>query len=118
MLPDSFGSSSPTPRGSESTALAAVAVFGAIIASFLPGLIIALVKKDDPFVAYHAWGSCFFSLITTVIAIVSIITIIGPLVVGLATLVILILAGVKAVQGQTYKWPIVDGWARKAAGIN
>ena len=73
-------------------------------------LIIYLVKKDDSqFVAYHAKESLNFQITLFVIVIILVITIIGILllwVVGLLSLVLVIVATIRASEGKLYRYPI------------
>lgn len=84
---------------------------GTIFFGFIPGLILYLVKKDEPFVFEHAkealnWSiTCF---IASVIAAVLTVIIIGALllpVIMLCNLIFCILGAVAASKGDQYKVP-------------
>ena len=80
-----------------------------LVAGFLAPLIIWLVKKDDSsFVAAHAKESLNFQITCTIICIVLFITLIGILliwVVGIAALILVIMASIKANEGKLYRYP-------------
>jgi uncharacterized Tic20 family protein len=76
---------------------------------FLAPLIIYLIKKDESsFVTSHAKESLNFQITIFIIIAVLFITIIGILlvwIVGFITLVLVIMATVKASEGKLYKYP-------------
>ncbi len=110
--------------GENSTGWAALAHLSALIASlvglaFIGPLIVYLVKKDDPFVRRHAAEALNFNLSVLIYAIVGgivlfflILVIVGlfliPLAIaaGIAWLVLVIIAGVKASRGEEYRYPL------------
>jgi uncharacterized Tic20 family protein len=75
----------------------------------LAPLIIYIIKKDESkFVAFHAKESLNFQITLMIIVIGLMITIVGLLVVwivGIAALVFVIIATVKASEGKLYKYP-------------
>ena len=80
-----------------------------IIFPFLAPLIIYLIKKDDSkFVEHHAKESLNFQITVVLIVIILFITIIGILlvwIVGIASLVLVIVATIKASDGKLYRYP-------------
>ena len=76
---------------------------------FLAPLIIYLIKKDESsFVASHAKESLNFQITVFIIVVVLFITIIGILlvwIVGFVTLILVIMATIKASEGKLYKYP-------------
>ena len=80
-----------------------------IVSSFLAPLIIYLIKKDESvFVAAHAKESLNFQITVFLISILLFITIIGILLlwlVGIITLVLVIVAALKASEGKLYRYP-------------
>lgn len=76
---------------------------------FIAPLIIYLVKKDQSsFVTAHARESLNFQISVFLIAIILIITVIGILllwVLGILTLVLVIMATIKASEGKLYRYP-------------
>jgi len=80
-----------------------------LVAPILAPLIIYLIKKDESrFVAYHARESLNFQITVCVIAIILVITLIGILLlwfVGIISLVLVIVATVRASEGKLYKYP-------------
>ncbi len=80
-----------------------------IISSFIAPLIIYLIKKDESeFVAYHAKESLNFQITVVIVSILLFISVIGILllwVVGILTLVLVIVAGIRASEGKLYRYP-------------
>jgi len=113
----SFISGTPMPTQDEKT-MALLAHMGTILANFVGlgfavPLVLMLTKgKESSFVRAHAVESLNFQITAFIVAAISAITIcigIGfillPLV-GLAALVFSIIAGLKANEGQLYKYPV------------
>jgi uncharacterized Tic20 family protein len=86
---------------------------------FVGPLVVYLVKKDDPFVRRHAAEALNFNLSVTLYAIVGgfvmvilIIFLVGLLLIplaiaaGVAWFVLVIVAGVKANNGEDYRYPL------------
>jgi uncharacterized Tic20 family protein len=86
---------------------------------FIGPLVIYLVKKDDPFVRAHASEALNFNLSVMLYGVVLfvgglllLIVVVGIIVwllfipLGIAWIVLLILAAVKAGQGQPYRYPL------------
>lgn len=83
------------------------------VAGFVPPLIIYLLKKDEsPFVRAHAAESLNFQIslaIYIIGACILILLVIGVFLligIGMAAFVLVILATVKASEGQDYKYPM------------
>lgn len=80
-----------------------------LVAALLAPLIIYIVKKDESkFVEAHAKESFNFQLTVILICIGLFITVIGILllwVVGLLSLVLVIVATIRASEGKLYKYP-------------
>jgi uncharacterized Tic20 family protein len=98
------------PTSDEKT-MAILAHILTLVAPILAPLIIYLVKKDDSqFVAYHAKESLNFQ-ITLIIAVLGLlITVIGsPLIifVAIAGMVLVVIATIRASEGNLYKMIIV-----------
>ena len=113
MQENSFLGKDSTPEivpTSDEKTLALLAHILTFVAPILAPLIIYLVKKDDSqFVAYHAKESLNFQITLFVIVIILVITIIGILllwVVGLLSLVLVIVATIRASEGKLYRYPI------------
>lgn len=96
------------PTSDEKT-LAILSHILTLVAPILAPLIIYLIKKDESkFVTFHAKESLNFQITVMIIVIGLVITIIGILVawiVGLAALVFVIMATIKASEGKLYKYP-------------
>ena len=79
------------------------------IAPILAPLIIWLIKKDESaFIAYHAKESLNFQITVVIVCLILVISIIGLVVVwlvGIFSLILVILASLKASEGKLYKYP-------------
>ncbi|MEJ7679881.1 MAG: DUF4870 domain-containing protein [Segetibacter sp.] len=112
MIQDSYlGSdiqSDYTPTSDERN-LAILSHILTVVASIFAPLIIYLLKKDESkYVSFHAKESLNFQITMMIIIIGLFITIIGILVawiVGIAALVFVIIATIKASEGKLYKYP-------------
>ena len=103
MLPDY------TPTSDEKT-LALLAHILTFVAPILAPLIIYIIKKDEsPFVAYHAKESLNFQITIFIIIIGLLITLIGIIVlgwlVGIISVVLVVVATIRASEGKLYKYP-------------
>lgn len=80
-----------------------------LVAPILAPLIIYLIKKDESrYVSFHSKESLNFQITVMLIVIGLFITIVGIFVVwivGLAALVLVIIATIKASEGKLYKYP-------------
>src|SRR3954469_14432457 len=81
-----------------------------LVAAFLAPLIIYIVKKDESaFVASHAKESLNFQITIFLVIIILCITIVGILLVwfvAVASLVLVIIATIRASEGKLYRYPI------------
>ena len=96
------------------------ALIGLVVGfGFIGPLVVYLVRKDDPYVRAHAAEALNFNLSVLIYAIVggvvlviSILLIFGLLLIpfaiaaGVAWIVLVVLAGVKASRGETYRYPL------------
>jgi uncharacterized membrane protein len=129
--PPNFESSSNSVAGKSSTGLDAnVAALLAYLFSWVSGLILLVVEKENRFVRFHAMQSvllgaaallCFFALsvMTSMMAFVSvtlaaIFSMLGSLI-GLAFFAITIVCMIKAYQSQQFRLPIIGDLAAKNA---
>ncbi len=93
---------------------AVVAYFFGIIG----GILVYLIKKDDPYVKFHAVQSILFNIAYFVVAvIVSVVTLgFGGLIIGPLGILIWLFLMWKAWQGERYMLPLVgsyaDQWAK------
>lgn len=96
------------PTSDEKT-LAILAHILTLIAPILAPLIIYLIKKDESrYVTFHAKESLNFQITLMIVIFGLIITIIGIFltwIVGIAALVFIIIATIKASEGKLYKYP-------------
>jgi uncharacterized membrane protein len=97
-------------------------VAGALCYSLLwvSGLVFLVVERQSSFVRFHAMQSLItFGVISVVMVIASILPVIGGLVDGLLTLLVLVLwimMMVKAWRGERYKLPWAGDEAEKQVG--
>jgi uncharacterized Tic20 family protein len=92
--------------------------------SFIGPLIIYLIKKDSSkFVAFHSMQALIFQLALWVALVISgwlwmlVIGMILTPVIGIAGLVLAIIAAVKSYNGEWYEYPLVGRWARQVGGV-
>ncbi|HEX8675918.1 MAG TPA: DUF4870 domain-containing protein [Segetibacter sp.] len=80
-----------------------------LVAPILAPLIIYLIKKDESrYISFHAKESLNFQITVTIVIIGLLITFVGIFltwIVGLAALVFVIIATIKASEGKLYKYP-------------
>ena len=97
-----------TPTSDEKT-LALLAHLLTVFSSFIAPLVIYLVKKDEsPFVAAHAKESLNFQISVFIICVALFLTIIGIFLlwlVGILSLVLVIVATIRASEGKLYRYP-------------
>ena len=112
----------PATSEARSWAMAAhlSALIGLVIGfSFLGPLVVYLVRRDDPYVRAHAAEALNFNLSVLIYAVVGgivlvilIILLVGLLLIPVAIaafvawIVLVILAGVKASRGESYRYPV------------
>jgi len=98
------------PPTSDEKTIALLSHVLTVVASFLAPLIIYVVKKDESaFVAAHAKESLNFQITVAIVIIVLCITIVGILLVwfvGVASLILVIMATIRASEGKLYKYPV------------
>ncbi|HYG32756.1 MAG TPA: DUF4870 domain-containing protein [Methylophilaceae bacterium] len=91
--------------------LAVLTHLGGILFSFIPSLIVWLLKKDSPFVSEQAREALNFQitlLIAWVVSYILIFILIGFLLMGiiwLGNIVLCILAAIATSKGETYRYP-------------
>lgn len=111
-----MNSQTPEATTSPSSSDRTIAMFshlGGIVAGFIPSLVIYLVKKDEsPWVRDQAAEALNFQLTVLIawcVACVLLLIFIGLLLlplIGIANLVLCIIAGIKANDGVAYRYPI------------
>jgi uncharacterized Tic20 family protein len=91
--------------------LAVLTHLGGILFSFIPSLIVWLLKKDSPFVSEQAREALNFQitlLIAWVVSYILVFILIGFLLMGviwLGNIILCILAAVATSKGETYRYP-------------
>ena len=98
------------PPTSDEKTMALLSHVLTFVASFLAPLVIYLVKKDESaFVAAHAKESLNFQITIFIVIVLLCITIVGILLVwfvGIVSLVLVIIATIRASEGKLYKYPV------------
>ena len=84
-----------------------------LLVGFVAPLVIYLLKKDESdFVKYHAIESLnfqislFIYIMASVVLMLVIISVFLAIVIGVAALILVIIATVKASEGKTYRYPL------------
>lgn len=105
--------STANASSSDQKTLTLVCHFGGIVLGFIPSLVIYLVKSDDTHLREHAKRALNFQLAVLVAAVaVSVISGILPFasflfpVVWIGNIVLCVIAGMKANQGEMYEYPV------------
>lgn len=107
----SFGSS-PYPEqpksgfpSSDERMWAMFAHLSPLVLGFIGPLIIWVMKKDEsPFVSDQAKESLNFTLAVMIAALVTSITCVGPIIIGIGALIMQIMAGMEANKGVWYRY--------------
>ncbi|MEZ4760507.1 MAG: DUF4870 domain-containing protein [Flavobacteriales bacterium] len=107
-----LATSTPTPTGDERT-IALLAHILTLVGGFIAPLVVYLVKKDEsPFITQHAKESLNFqitlilAMMASAILIFIFIGFILMFVVGIGSLVLVIMATIKASEGKPYRYPV------------
>ena len=99
-----------SPATSDEKTMALLAHVLTFVAWLIPPLVIYLIKKDEStFVREHAKESMNFQITIAIVCILLVITVIGIIllwVVGIASLVLRIVATIKASEGKMYRYPL------------
>jgi uncharacterized membrane protein len=109
-----------------------IAAIGYIIAILVPLYVLLTEKKDDKFLAFHAWQSLLFTVVVIVVEVclmviitVAAIATMGvggflgsclALIVWVIIVVLALFLAYKAYKGETYKLPVLGGIAMRQAG--
>lgn len=97
------------PPSSDEKNLGLLAHIITLLSTFIGPLVIYLVKKDESaFVSEHARESLNFQITVALICIILFISIIGILllwVVGIVSLILVIVATIRASEGKLYRYP-------------
>lgn len=103
----------PDPVPSDSRGWAAAAHLGPFLIGFIAPLVVWLIKKDDDaFVEYHSREALNFQIslmiyfLVSVVLVLVIIGIVLLIVGGIFAFVVMIVAGVKAANGEFYRYPL------------
>jgi uncharacterized Tic20 family protein len=101
-----------TPPTSDEKTLAVLAHVLTLVSSFIAPLIIYLIKKDESsYVAYHAKESLNFQItlfLAWIVCFILIFVVIGIFLLwalGIAALILVIVACIRASEGKLYKYP-------------
>ena len=98
------------PATSDEKTMALLAHVLTFVAWLIPPLIIYLIKKDESeFVKEHAKESMNFQITLAIASLILIITVVGIFllwIVGIASLVLRIVATLRASEGKLYRYPL------------
>jgi|SRR5690606_1996500 len=98
-----------TPPSNEEKNLGLLAHIITLLSTFIGPLIIYFLKKDESaFITHHAKESLNFQITMTLVCILLAITIVGLVLiwlVGILTLILVIIATIKASEGKLYRYP-------------
>jgi len=103
----------------EEKLLAAVSHFSLFFLPIIIPLAIHILKSDSEFVNRHAKEALIFhvfNIVAFIISLVSIVILIGFLfmiALGLFTLVVVIIASIRSMEGKSYSYPLTSLIARK-----
>lgn len=107
-----LATSTPPPTSDERT-IALLAHILTLVGGFIAPLVVYLVKKDEsPFITQHAKESLNFqitlilAMMASAILIFIFIGFILMFVVGIGSLVLVIMATIKASEGKPYRYPV------------
>jgi uncharacterized Tic20 family protein len=137
----------PPPPSREEQDYAALGHALQIFCGFLGPLVIYLWKRDSRFVAFHCLQAIFWQLLLFAASLVTALLVVSFVFLGLSTqgsgveqpspvmflvvpviwlfalggsvltLVLAIVFAIKAMRGQWALYPLVGGWAKRAAGL-
>jgi uncharacterized membrane protein len=109
-----------------------IAAVGYIIAVLVPFYVLLTEKKDDKFLAFHAWQSLLFTVVVIVVEVclMVVITVLAfatmgiggffgmclSLIVWIIIVVVALFCAYKAYKGEMYKLPVLGGIAMRQAG--
>lgn len=93
--------------------IAAICHFGSLFAPLLIPIIILIIKNDDEFISYHAKQCLVWQIGMGLITIVSIFTIIGVFIFPIVAFIFTIIAGVRALEGDWYSYPVLGSLVKK-----
>ena len=103
----------PPMRPDEERMWAAAAHFGPFLVGFIAPLVVYLVFKDrSPWLKASSGSALNFNLSWMIWIVVSILTLVGWIVVLPAYIVLLIIGGVKSLNGEVYKYPLTINFVK------
>ena len=106
---------------SDDKLMAMLAHILAIPTTWVAPLIIYLLKKDtSKFAAFHALQVLLLQVGMYVVWAVAAITVVGipvAMIMHVVVVVLMIIAGIKAFNGELYQYPVVGPWARQHVGV-
>ena len=106
--------------------LLALVLYAVVLGQYIAPLVIyMLYKEKSRFVAFHALQSLYFQLALIVVWILGVLLtiltcgvgIVVVIAVAIGSVVLMIMAAVKANRGELYEYWLVGRWARNQVGI-
>ncbi|MBI3467095.1 MAG: DUF4870 domain-containing protein [Planctomycetes bacterium] len=96
--------------------VSALLMLASAVGQFIAPLVIYIIYKDkSKFIAFHALQSLYWQLAILLVGVV--ICGVGVLVTIPLGLIMAIVAGIKAYDGELYEYWVVGEWARRQVGI-
>lgn len=130
ITPGEGGGSGKSSTGLDPKLGAFLAYFLSIFISFVGGLVIFLLERENKFIRFHALQSILFNVAVIVISIalviITVILVFVPilgwvaavvlwLVFGIGAFVLWVVLMVKSLQGEYYKLPVIGDWSDQNA---
>lgn len=85
------------------------------VLGWITGLIFFVIEKESKYVKFHAMQSILFSVAWTILSMLLVVTVIGPLFLGIVGLIIWVICIIKAYSGEMFKLPAIGDMAEKIA---
>ena len=85
------------------------------VLGWLTGLIFFVIEKESKYVKFHAMQSIIFSVAWTILSILLVVTVVGPMFLGIVGLVVWVICIIKAYSGEMFKLPVIGDMAEKIA---
>ena len=85
------------------------------VLGWITGLIFFVIEKESKYVKFHAMQSIIFSVAWTILSILLVVTVVGPMFLGIVGLVVWVICIIKAYSGEMFKLPVIGDMAEKIA---
>ncbi len=85
------------------------------VLGWVTGLIFFVIEKESKYVKFHAMQSIIFSVAWTILSMLLVVTVVGPMFLGIVGLVVWVICIIKAYSGEMFKLPVIGDMAEKIA---